>query len=335
MPSVRGRTASGPPDPAARTADGAEPGPGATVDASGSGGEHRAGFCALVGLPNVGKTTLLNRLVGRELGIVTPKAQTTRRRLRGIFSDDRGQAVFVDTPGLLEPSNLLQRSMQWEAELAREGADLVVYVADAGYEPSLDAARGLAGRAAPSAILCLNKMDRVEREAGETLASEMAGAGWERVVPTVAVHGRGVEELRSAVLGRLPLSPPLYPPDQISTAPLRFFAAEFVREACFRQLAQEVPYAVGVEVESFREEEEPVYIGALIHVERSSQKGIVIGEGGRRIRSIGIEARERLEDFLGERVYLDLRVKVLPKWRKRRDRLARLGYRLPGAKGRR
>lgn len=334
MPSVRGRTASGPPDPAARSADGVEPAPGATAEAGGSEGGHRAGFCALVGLPNVGKTTLLNRLVGRELGIVTPKAQTTRRRLRGIFGDDRGQAVFVDTPGLLEPSNLLQHSMQWEAELAREGADLVVYVADAGYEPSLEAARELAGRSPPSTLLCLNKMDRVE-EAGERLVSEMVGAGWEAVIPAVAVQGRGVEELRSAVLERLPSSPPLYPPDQISTAPLRFFAAEFVREACFRQLAQEVPYAVGVEVETFREEEEPVYIGAVIHVERSSQKGIVIGEGGRRIRSIGIEARERLEGFLGERVYLDLRVKVLPKWRKRRDRLARLGYRLPEAKGRR
>lgn len=336
MPSVRGRTASGPPDPPTRSADGAdEPGPGATAGAAGSGGEHRAGFCALVGLPNVGKTTLLNRLVGRDLGVVTPKAQTTRRRLRGIFSDERGQAVFVDTPGRLEPSNLLQHSMQWEADQAREGADLVVYVADAGYGPSLEAARELAGHAAPSDVLCLNKMDRVEEEDGERLASELAGAGWEAVIPVVAVRGQGVEELRSAVLERLPPSPPLYPPDQISTAPLRFFAAEFVREACFRQLAQEVPYAVGIEVESFREGEEPVYIGALIHVERSSQKGIVIGEGGRRIRGIGIEARERLEDFLGERVYLDLRVKVLPKWRKRRDRLARLGYRLPDGKGRR
>lgn len=300
----------------------------------GAVGEHRAGFCALLGLPNVGKTTLLNRLLGRDLGIVTPRSQTTRRSLVGIWSGDEGQAVFVDTPGVLEPSNLLQRSMRAETEEARRGADLVVYVADAGYQPSLQAARTLAGRPDLPYVLCLNKVDRVDGETRARLASEMTEAGWEAVVPVAANRGEGVERLRGTVLERLPVSPPLYPRDQIATAPLRFFAAEFVREACFGQLEQEVPYAVGVEVEAFREEEQPVYIGAVIHVERSSQKGIVIGQGGRRIRSIGIEARERLEDFLCEQVYLDLRVKVLPKWRKRRDGLARLGYRLPNQKGR-
>lgn len=304
-------------------------------DAPEEAAEHRAGFCALLGPPNVGKTTLLNRLVGQDLGIVTRKAQTTRRRLLGIWSGDEGQVVFVDTPGILEPSNLLQRAMQGETEQARQGADVAVCVADAGYPPSLDAARQMAGGTGLPSILCLNKVDRVDEATRERLASELVEAGWEAVVSTVATRGTEVETLRRAVLDRLPPSPPLYPRDQISTAPLRYFAAEFVREACFRQLAQEVPYAVAVEVEAFRETEEPVYIGAVIHVERASQKGIVIGRGGRRIRSIGIEARERIEELLGEKVYLDLRVKVLPKWRKRRDRLARLGYRLPEEKGRR
>lgn len=299
----------------------------------GAAEDHRAGFCALLGLPNVGKTTLLNRLVGRELGVVTAKAQTTRRRLRGIFTGEDGQVVFVDTPGLLEPSNLLQRSMREEVEEARRGADVVVCVADAGWPASLEAAREMCEASDSPALLCLNKMDRVDRETGERLVAEAIASGPAAVVPTVATRGDGVKALRREVLARLPPSPPLYPPDQIATAPLRFFAAEFVREACLRQLEQEVPYAVAVEIEEFRETEEPVYIGGVIHVERSSQKGIVIGRGGRRIRSIGIEARERLEAFLGERVYLDLRVKVLEKWRKRRDRLARLGYRPPDGKG--
>ena len=283
----------------------------------------------------MGKTTLLNRLVGQELGIVTPKAQTTRRRLLGIWSGEEGQIVFVDTPGVLEPSNLLQRAMQGETDKAREGADVALYVADAGHPPSLEAAREAAGPSGLPSVLCLNKVDRVDGETRERLVAEMSEVGWEAVVPTVATRGRGVERLRETILERLPPSPPLYPPDQLSTAPLRHLAAEFVREACFRQLSQEVPYAVAVEVEAFREAEEPVYIGAVIHVERASQKGIVIGKGGRRIRSIGIEARERIEELLGEKVYLDLRVKVLPKWRKRRDRLARLGFRLPEEKGRR
>lgn len=295
-------------------------------ETSGGPDGHRAGFCALLGPPNVGKTTLLNRLVGRELGIVTAKAQTTRRRLVGIFTAEDGQIVFVDTPGMLEPANLLQESMRAEAEQARRGADLGVYVADAGSAAGREEARELGGRPGPPSVLCLNKTDLLEEGAVEELVAGMAAAGWETVVPTVATRGEGVEELRSAVMERLPPSPPLYPPDQITTAPLRFFAAEFVREACLRQLEQEVPYAIGVEVEAFRESEEPVYIAAMIHVERSSQKGIVIGREGRRIRSIGIEARERLEAFLGEQVYLDLRVKVLPGWRKRRDRLARLGH---------
>ncbi len=301
----------------------------------GDGDGHRAGFCALVGLPNVGKSTLLNRLVGERLAAVTPKPQTTRRRLRGIWSGAEGQVVFVDTPGRLDPRYPLQEAMLAEAERAAADADALVHVVDAGYGPSVEAAAGGPSPSGPPALLCLNKVDRVEADERERIADELAAAGWSPVIPTVAREGRGIEALREAALRLLPASPPLYPRDQLATDPVRTFVASFVREACFRQLSEEVPYSVAVQVEQFREDEDPLYVSASVYVERDSQKGIVIGEGGRRIRAIGTAARERIEAFLDRRVYLDLRVKVLHKWRKRRGPLSRLGYRLPDEGGER
>lgn len=296
-------------------------------------GEFRAGFCAIVGLPNVGKSTLLNRLTGYRLAAVTPKAQTTRRRLRGIYTDATHQAVFVDTPGLLEPRYSLQEAMRAEAMEVLEGADLVLYVVDVGYEPSIEAAARTDIPEAGPAILCLNKADLVSREEVDRLSAEFAGGDWDEVSTTVATEGRGVDRLRDAVLHRLPPSPPLYPPDQIAVAKMRYFVEEFVRETCMEELEEEVPYSVAVEVEEYREESEPLYISASLYVERSSQKGIVIGEGGSMIRRIGTRSREKVERFVERRVYLDLRVKVLPKWRKRRDKLARLGFHLPKGNG--
>ena len=290
--------------------------------------EHRAGFCAIAGRPNVGKTTLLNRLVGVDLGPVTPKAQTTRTRLAGISSDADAQIVFVDTPGLLEARNLLQESMRAEAREALAGADAAVLVADAGRRSTLEALASVAEPAADRHVLCLNKADTVEPAALRSLVEE-ARQLRATVVATVATEGRGLEELREAVKERLPASPPLYPDDQLATAPLRYFAEEYVREACFLQLSEEVPYSVAVRVEAFREDEDPLYISAVIYVERSSQKGIVIGEGGKRIRGIGTEARRRIEALVERPVYLDLWVKVLPKWRKKEHELRRLGFGRP------
>jgi len=297
----------------------------------GAGGDtdHRAGFCPLVGLPNVGKSTLLNRLVGVDLAIVTPKAQTTRARVEGIYSDEGHQAVFVDTPGILEPRYLLQEAMLEEAARSLEGADVPVFVVDAGYPPSLEAAASstLPGRF--EAVLCLNKIDRVGADRLGEIRRTLEEQGWAAVVPVRAPTGEGVDRLRGEVLRRLPISPPFYPQDQVAAAPVREFVAEFVREACFLELEEEVPYSVAVRVEQYREDEEPVYISAVVFVERDSQKGIVIGEGGRMIRAIGERSRGRIEEFVGEQVYLDLWVKVLPKWRKKESRLARLGFRAP------
>lgn len=284
----------------------------------------------IVGLPNVGKSTLLNELVGTRLSIVTPKAQTTRRRLLGIYSDADHQAIFVDTPGLLEPRYLLQRAMLEEAVAAQEDADVLLYVVDAGFPPSVEG--GLAfrpSRHVPS-VACLNKVDRLPDQAARVALEErFRNGGWEAVISTVATTGQGVEELRARLLALLPASPPFYPTDQLATAPLRYLVAERVRETCFEKLEQEVPYSIEVEVEEFREPEEEgdiTYISARVYVERSSQKGIVIGEGGRMIRAIGSEARRKVEALLGGPVYLELRVKVLPNWRKRPNFLKLLGF---------
>lgn len=293
-----------------------------------NGEPFRAGFVALVGLPNVGKSTLLNRLVGERLSAVTPKAQTTRRRLRGIYSDGGHQAVFVDTPGLLEPRYLLQRAMQEEVGGAVEDADVVVYVADAGYPRSLQAAAEFRAPARAAALLCLNKVDRVSLREAERLADSL-GEGWSEVVATVATGGKGTETLRRRILDHLPPSPPYYPLDDLSTASVRYIAGEFVRETCFEKLEQEVPYSIEVAVQEFKERPDgkPTYILAYVYVERKSQKGIVIGREGQMIREIGRAARRKIEAFLDRAVYLELRVKVLPNWRKRAKYLKMLGYR--------
>lgn len=293
----------------------------------------RSGFVAVIGLPNVGKSTLVNALVGQKLSIVTAKAQTTRQRMLAIYTDDGHQAVFVDTPGLLEPRYLLQERMREEAEAAAVDADLILHVVDVGYPRSV--AHATDWRAPPGvpSILCLNKTDRLEAEELSGLRSEFERTGaWLSLHATVAVRAEGVEPLRSAVLNALPAGPLLYPEDEVATAPLRFFAAELVRETCFEELGQELPYSIAVGIEEFREAEEPIYIGATIFVERDSQKGMVIGKGGSMIRRIGTSARRKLESMVEARVYLDLRVKVLHNWRRNPARLKLLGYPVPSRK---
>ena len=291
--------------------------------------EYRAGFVALVGLPNVGKSTLVNALTGEKLSIVTPRPQTTRQRVTAIYSTDTHQAVFVDTPGLLEPRYLLQESMQTEARSGAVDADVLVYVVDAGFDRSLDHAREYEPPPGPRPILCINKSDRVDQQFLSELLREFESEGWETVLATCARSGLGAKELLASVLERLPESPPLYPPDDLATAPLRFFVAERIREVCFQELGEELPYSLAVGIEEYREGSDPLYIGATIYVERKSQKGMVIGKGGRTIRSIGIRSRESIEKLVKARVYLDLRVKVLANWRKNPGKLKLLGYAVP------
>jgi len=296
-------------------------------------GEHaafRAGICAIIGLPNVGKSTLLNALIGERLSIVTPKAQTTRQRLLGIYTDDHFQAVFVDTPGLLQPRYALHEAMQAEIHRATTDCDVLVYAVDCGWPPSVESADAFVAPRGVPAVLCLNKMDRVTVEDLEEIRARLDRKGsWAATVCTQAVTGEGVESLRTEILARLPEHPPLYPPDEIAAAPMRFFAAELIRETCFEDLQEELPYATAVVIESFRESEDPVLISAWIYVEKESQKGIVIGRGGSMIRRIGSTSRQKIEKLLDRPVYLDLRVKVMPNWRRRPGRLKLFGYNPP------
>ena len=292
----------------------------------------RAGYVALVGPPNVGKSTLLNALLGTKLSIVSRRAQTTWRRVTGILTTETAQLVFLDTPGLLDVRDLLQRSMLEEAHEALRDADVVLLVLDATHaldEGRLRAVReGLAQTPAPC-IVAVNKIDAADPDRASQLqrwAQESLGS---RALLLSAQEGHGIDELRETLAGLLPASPFFYPADDIASQPVRFFVAELVRETVFEQFREEIPYSSFCEVEEFREDQRPVYIQATLYVERPSQKGIIIGEGGAGIRELGRAAREKVEHFLGESVYLDLWVKALPGWRRKRGHLARFGFRVP------
>lgn len=280
----------------------------------------RCGIVALAGRPNAGKSTLLNALVGEPLAITSPKPQTTRVPVRGLLTDDETQIVFVDPAGLMEPGYALQRGMRSAALEALRDADVVAHLhplADAP-APPLEA---LAGPLHAHRLLAYTKADVVPADQRVSVAPDA------HVVS--ALTGEGVAELLAAVRAALPEGPFLYDASDVGTQPLRFFAAEFVREAVFAALEQELPYSVAVEIEAFREAADPVYIRATLAVERDSQKAIVLGKGGRTIRAIGTAARERIAAFLGRRVYLDLWVTVWPHWRRDPAALARLGLAVP------
>ena len=286
----------------------------------------RAGIVTVVGRPNAGKSTLLNRLVGQKLSITSPKPQSTRDRIVGIRTDGGVQMVLLDTPGLLDPAYALQSAMRATATAALEDADVVVYLADAqaGMPPSLAAAAGLDAPPRAPVLTVLNKVDAVP-------ATELAKVRERHpdALLVSALTGEGMNALIAAIADRLPESPFLYPEDELSTQHLRFFAAELVRETALEQLSDEVPYSVACEIEEFREDRTPVYIRAIIHVERDSQKRILVGSGGARVKQIGRIARQKIEKLLGGPVYLDLWVKVLPNWRRDPSALARFGYSLP------
>jgi GTPase len=291
----------------------------------------RAGHVALVGRPNVGKSTLLNALVGEKLSIVTPKAQTTRESVTGILTTERAQAIFVDTPGLLEPKYALQRAMQGTALEVLKDADLVLLLLDATRAEEVPSGEALAELRlkGPAMIVLVNKIDVADEGAVEALQE------WSRreleIEPRLvsAVTAAGIDALRAHIEDRLPPGPFYYPADELAVQPVRFFVAELVRETIFELYEQEIPYSTIVRVEEFREAEQPVRIRATVYVERESQKPILIGRSGAAIRDLGSRSREKIEAFLGQPVYLDLWVKALPNWRAKTDSLRYLGYRLP------
>jgi GTPase len=281
---------------------------------------HRTGHIALAGAPNVGKSTLLNLLVGQHLAIVSPKPQATRLPVTGIRTEADTQYIFHDLPGLLEPSYLLQARMREMALETLERMDLVLHLHPAPEAPAPPLER-IAGLSKPLPIPVL-----VVYTKGD-LIPESRRASLELEAPVVSETGRtGIEQLLERVRPHLPEREFEYDPEDIGTQQLRFFVVEYLREAAFSLLGDELPYSFTAEVEEFREEERPVYIRVTLFVERESQKGIVIGHAGQTIKALGAHARRRLEDLIGAPVYLDSWVKALPNWRKNSAALTRFGF---------
>jgi len=281
----------------------------------------RCGTVALAGRPNVGKSSLLNALIGEHLAIVSPKAQATRLPVVGLRTEGEHQFIFHDLPGLLDPEYLLQERMRGLALEGVRRADLVLHLHPAAEAPApdLQAVAGLSEAPRAPVLVVYTKADLVPPEAREALRATGAAV-------VSAETGEGMAELLAVVGARLPESAFRYPADDLGVQPMNFFVVEYLREAAFKHLEDELPYAFTAEVEEFREDERPVYIRATVFVERESQKGMLIGRGGRTIKAIGQHARSRLEALLGDKVFLETWVKVLPKWRRNAGHLARFGF---------
>jgi GTP-binding protein Era len=291
----------------------------------------KAGYVALVGRPNVGKSSLLNALIGEKLSIVTPRAQTTREKVLGIYTEGGVQIVFVDTPGLLEPSYVLHRSMLGAAIEAVHDSDLVLLLLDATRPDELPAGEPLQEllQRAGSLFVAVNKVDAATEAAVSRLEAWTRATFDLGALRVSAAEGTGLEDLRTRLSQALPASPFFYPEDDIAVQHLRFFVEELIRETIFEQYEQEVPYASVVRIEDFKEDRSPVYIRATVFVERESQKPIIIGKQGAGIRRLGQAARAKIEQLLGTPVYLDLWVKPMPGWRNKPASLRFLGYAVP------
>ena len=291
---------------------------------------HRSGFVNIIGNPNVGKSTLMNALVGEKLSIITSKAQTTRHRIMGIVSGEDFQIVYSDTPGILKPSYKLQESMMKFVTGAVADADVILYVTDTVERGERSA--GIIDRIRQSgvpAIVVINKIDLTTPEALETLVDKWQGELPEaRIVPTSAKENFNIEGLFKTILDLLPEGPAFYPKDTLTDKTLRFFASEIIREKILRFYDKEIPYCCEIEIESYKEEPAIDRIAATIYVARDSQKGILIGHKGEKLKRVGQAAREDMEQFLGKKVFLQLFVKVNDDWRNNERQLRRFGYEL-------
>jgi len=292
---------------------------------------HKAGYVAIVGEPNVGKSTLLNALLDQKLSIVTSKPQTTRQQVLGILSTEESQIIFLDTPGLLRPQYLLHEKMLQSAEMALQDADIILVLTEVSRGDDLpapveEALSPFVGK--KKIVLVINKVDTIHREQVLPLIDHFARSEkFSDIVPVSALRRENLDELLRTITGDLPVHPPFYPPDVVSEQPERFFAAELIREKIFEQFREEIPYSTAVDIVEFKEREEgKTYINADIIVERESQKAILIGRGGAALKKVGQQARVDIEQFIGRSVYLDLHVKVREKWREKENWLKRLGY---------
>ncbi len=288
--------------------------------------EHRAGFVNIIGNPNVGKSTLMNALVGEKLSIVTAKAQTTRHRIRGIVNGENYQIVYSDTPGILKPNYRLQENMMDFVETAIGDADIILYVTDTVEKADKNAEyiEKLKKLDCP-VIVVLNKIDISDQEKVVKTMAE-----WQERLPqalVIPVSARfNIESVLNAVISKLPVSPAWFDKDAFTDKNLRFFASEIIREQILENYSEEIPYCCEVEIESFKEGEDRYEIGAVIYVMRDSQKGILIGKGGSALKRTGTKARIEMEDFFQKKVFLSMYVKVDEGWRENRKELRKFGY---------
>lgn len=304
----------------------------------------KCGYVALVGEPNVGKSTLLNSLLGQKLSIVTPKPQTTRHKIAGILTRENLQIVFLDTPGLIRPTYALQEMMMTFANEAIVDADVVVFLVDASdreINKSFKNSRAFRLLAASGAqdsrrenekavLLLLNKIDLVKKnEILPIIQSASEAYPFKEIIPVSALTGENLDDLEKTIAEYLPEGSPLYPEDFVSDRDERFFVSELVREEIFKAFKEEVPYSTTVEIEEFRESdnERKTYIRAVIYVEKNSQKGIIIGRNGLALKGVGQSSRKQIEEMIGHEVFLELFVKVKDGWRNNKKTLSQLGYR--------
>jgi GTP-binding protein Era len=291
---------------------------------------HKAGFVNILGKPNVGKSTLMNRLMGEKLSIITSKAQTTRHRILGILNGDNYQIVISDTPGIIRPAYELQKSMMQFVRLSVEDADIILLMVEAGEQFDEEMHGKLLKKAEGKRILIVNKIDQFENpgEIEKWITYWESVFPGEEIIPVSALKGTHIDQILPSILKHLPEHPAYYPKDQLSDKPERFFASEIIREKIFQTYRKEVPYSTEVVITEFNETEEIIRMRAEIYVERNSQKGIIIGKGGAALKKVGTEARKDLESFFGKQVYLETFVKVEKDWRNKPQKLSRFGYNL-------
>lgn len=289
---------------------------------------HKSGFVNIIGFPNVGKSTLMNRFTGEKLSIITPKAQTTRKRIIGIVNNENYQIVFSDTPGLLKPKYLLQESMLKHAKSALKDADILIYMTDVNEEPDNEnEIFKILNNINIPLLLLINKIDLIDNKQISLIEKK-----WQSLLPKAqifkisALGDIGLNPVFEKILELLPENPPYYDKDSLTDLPLRFFVAEIIREKIMLQYNKEVPYSAEVIIEEYKENQTPVLIRAVIFVEKESQKAIIIGQKGKAIKKLGIEARKDIENFIDQRVYLELVVKVNPNWRNNAELLKKMGY---------
>ena len=290
--------------------------------------DHKAGFVNIIGSPNVGKSTLMNALVGEKLSIITSKAQTTRDRILGIVNGDDFQIVYSDTPGIIKPGYMLHESMMKSVDAAFTDADVILFMTDISETTLKDPTIIPKLNKINLPVLCLiNKIDLAEQEeVAKKITFWQSQLEKAEVMVLSALNNFNIEGVLEKVIDHLPSSPPYFPKDQLTDKPERFFVAEIIREKIFERYKKEVPYSSAVVVESFKEEKKIIRIRAEIIVERDTQKGIIIGHQGKALKKIGTLARVKMENFLGKKVFLELYVRVDKDWRKNDRALKKLGY---------